>query len=274
MIICHPEKNDIPALKQMWKSVFGDTDEYIELFFSRVFTFENSLVIKDNKVISMVFFPEYRAKICGIERTVGYICGAATLPEYRKKGLMGKLLFEAHNIMMQKGYSASVLIPASESLFDYYAGFGYEKRLSFRKVENAFFEKGNKKLISETDSTDEVFNIYSRSVSGFSNIVLQSRKTLDTVMKEYEGTVYIYSDSCVIFAKNKEALEIDEVYALTSKDAINAVKALLDHLGRDRVNIHCNTAYFENMGECLCNGMIKLFENICHSDVYMRMMLE
>ena len=42
MIIKSPETRHIPQLRQLWKEAFGDTDDFLDVFFSVAFAPERS----------------------------------------------------------------------------------------------------------------------------------------------------------------------------------------------------------------------------------------
>ena len=117
-------------LKKIWKDIFKDTDEYTELFFSRKVKPENTYTVcEGDRIVSMVFAVD--EKINGLK--AAYICGVATLPGYRGRGLCAKLMKEAEDDLKKRGYDICFLIPASESLFDFYGKMGYKTRFYLSK---------------------------------------------------------------------------------------------------------------------------------------------
>jgi predicted acetyltransferase len=54
-----------------------------------------------------------------------YISGAATLPEYRKKGLMGELLVHSFQEMKNRGALFTILIPQEKGMEPFYQKYGY-----------------------------------------------------------------------------------------------------------------------------------------------------
>lgn len=100
----------------------------MNLYFSEVYKPENTLVYQENNqlVASLQMLP-YRFTYYGTEVDVAYISGACTLPEFRNRGLMGKLLMASFRLMQERKIPLSVLIPAEKWLYAYYAKYGYEK---------------------------------------------------------------------------------------------------------------------------------------------------
>lgn len=273
MKIVHPELNDISALKSMWKDIFGDTEEYIELFFSRVVALENILVVKNNEnVLAMVFYPEYICKLGGRQTKCGYICGAATLPQFRGQGIMGKLLREAVEDMKNKGYGACVLIPAGKSLFEYYGRFGFEKNIQYRKADIFEFSLGNAGLITVAENVDDIWEIYCNATADIDDIVLQSKESYRAVMEEYEGNVYVYDNKCFIFA-NKDT--VDEIFSADNDIIPEAIGALQCFIGQKINGIRCYWGYLKGYGEPVYNGMFLNLQNFAPSqNIYLKMVLE
>ncbi|MDR1224412.1 MAG: GNAT family N-acetyltransferase, partial [Tannerella sp.] len=129
----HPRPDDKQDVAALWQDVFQDSGDFVNLFFNRVYKPENTLVIKrDNRILSALQMIPYQLKI---DRTVlpsAYICGVCTHPSERGKGLMNKLMSEAMEVMRQKGYLISTLIPAEPWLFDFYKKFGYTHPVNYK----------------------------------------------------------------------------------------------------------------------------------------------
>lgn len=114
------------SVRLMWQICFDDTPEFVNLYFSEKYKDENTLVyfIDDKAVASLQMIP-YRFTFCGTEIPSAYISGACTLPEYRNRGIMGQLLLAAFEVINQRNIPLSILIPAEEWLYSYYAKYGY-----------------------------------------------------------------------------------------------------------------------------------------------------
>lgn len=119
--------NDTEAsVREMWKTVFEDEDDYIDLYFSRKYKNENTLIYfeKGLAVASLQMNP-YTLSFYGKKVPFYYLVGLCTLPEYQKKGYMSQLISKAHEVMCERGIPLSILVPAEDWLFDYYERFGY-----------------------------------------------------------------------------------------------------------------------------------------------------
>lgn len=80
----------------------------------------------DGKLVSTLYNIEnYQFPYAGELFSTSYFYALATLPEYRNRGTMGRLITDTLNDLYTSGGSLAVLIPAEPWLFDYYARFGF-----------------------------------------------------------------------------------------------------------------------------------------------------
>ncbi len=117
------DSRDIEKIKQNWKLIFGDSDDFIDELFSlspMVFALKTEGEISSSMLVIEMHYKEHK---------IGYIYGAMTVEKYRKQGLMKKLLSEVFVSLENKGFSAVFLLPATEKLYDYYAECDFEKNL-------------------------------------------------------------------------------------------------------------------------------------------------
>ena len=113
---------DVKKLKKLWLSCFSEREEAAESFFKRnIDTCHGYCACDDNKIIAALYLID--CALCG--RKAHYLCGAATLPDYRKKGVMSELIEFALADAAERGDSYSALLPANEKLYGYYAARGY-----------------------------------------------------------------------------------------------------------------------------------------------------
>lgn len=156
--------NTKEEVKALWKLCFDDTDEFVNLYFEQRYKDEINVDIRqDGKIVAALQMIPYPMTFCGTIISTAYISGACTHPDYRRQGLMRRLLKEAHRRMFQEGKLLSVLIPANDSLFDYYANegyaptFGYIKQcISLRGLCPAMFCV----VTDETDNRELLFERY------------------------------------------------------------------------------------------------------------------
>lgn len=114
--------NDVDKLKSLWLSCFHEKEEATELFFDRNISYMHGYLAADGDIIvSAVYLID--CKLCG--KPAHYLCGAATMPEYRNRGIMTELIEFALADAEKRGDCYSVLLPADKGLYDFYAKLGY-----------------------------------------------------------------------------------------------------------------------------------------------------
>lgn len=136
------ENQDVPHLKALWKTVFGDSDADIDHFFGTWFAPELTVVIDGADVIHGGTRPVSVAYILPVGDLVlpegerlkcAMLYAIATLPEWRGHGYGEAVTRAAGELAVQKGFPAIVLKPADDGLFEFYA-----KHTGFREFSSAF----------------------------------------------------------------------------------------------------------------------------------------
>lgn len=109
-------------LKNLWRTVFGDSDSVIDSFFEIFYSPELTAVQYENgKLAAAAYAMPAGYLINGNTREkCAHIYAVAVYPEYRGKGFGISVTHEAVCLAHKAGFSAVVLHPASESLFRYY----------------------------------------------------------------------------------------------------------------------------------------------------------
>ncbi|MDR1779194.1 MAG: GNAT family N-acetyltransferase [Tannerella sp.] len=174
-------------IANLWKTVFGDTDEFIDLWFSRVYKDEQTLSLSRNgRIVSALQIIPYEMSSYGSILPVGYVCGVCTLPEERGKGCMTQLMRQAEDLMRERGLALAMLIPASQQLFDLYRRFGYLP--AFDRVDVSIqADDAAAPLpdvsISLVDSiaTSGIFPFYDRIQRTYDMAILHTAEQLETV---------------------------------------------------------------------------------------------
>lgn len=125
-MIQHANLHTRDAVRQMWKTVFGDSDDYMDIYFREKYADENTLIYVENEkpVASLQMLP-YDFTFCGTEIPVAYLSGVCTLPEARKKGFMEQLLQASFHEMHKKNIPLAILVPQEEWLLTFYEKYGF-----------------------------------------------------------------------------------------------------------------------------------------------------
>lgn len=179
-------------MMKLWKDTFHDSDEYVSLIFENYFNPEyvECAIDGDRLVAAMIGIP-YKFKYHGRcddnnekssdEKIINddelrglYLCGLATNPNYRGRGLMSKMIERINRRAADKGFDFTFLIPANEGLIKFYEDRDYVKafyRINYRflsahnfkaEFEARLHERNNSKQPNaDTDAKNELIDIKS-----------------------------------------------------------------------------------------------------------------
>lgn len=114
------------AVKKIWGERFGDSREWMDMVFSRIYSDDVALTLDvDGDTVSSLLLRRLQYRHLGAVMPVSYIYGAATLRKRQGQGFMSRLMNEAVMTSHSRGDVISFLRPAQKWLFDFYAQFGY-----------------------------------------------------------------------------------------------------------------------------------------------------
>ncbi|MBQ8278344.1 MAG: GNAT family N-acetyltransferase [Roseburia sp.] len=122
MNIDAPRINQIPALRTLWQEAFGDTDNFLDNFFSTAFNPNRCRnVTMDGNVAAALYWFD----CLYMDRPIAYIYAVSTAKAYRGQGICHELMKNTHEHLRKLGYEGAILLPGSESLFQFYESMGY-----------------------------------------------------------------------------------------------------------------------------------------------------
>ena len=131
------EHNILLQTRHLWKTCFGDSEAFMDIYFSKKYTPASNIVRQaDGTVVAATQLLPYVLGMYGKAMPVGYISGLATLPAYRGKGYASRILHEAHHRLADTGALLSFLIPGNEALRAYYRAprNGAYETVAYRQV--------------------------------------------------------------------------------------------------------------------------------------------
>jgi predicted acetyltransferase len=130
---------EISEIISLWHKSFGDLEENVSIFISH-FGIEHCFVCANNRTIAamafalpttLVFGSEFKVqssnlKIQGSNLKSQYIYACATHPNYRKQGIMEKLLAKIYDDACNENIAGIFLHAAEQNLANYYQKLGFE----------------------------------------------------------------------------------------------------------------------------------------------------
>ena len=148
MSVTYPNEKLIPGLRNLWKKAFGDTDEFLDLFFSTAYASDRCRCIAEgNEVQSVLYWFD-----CFLEdQKIAYIYAVATDPACRGRGLCRKVMEDTMEVLTDRGYAGAILLPQEEWLIAMYAGMGFEPCTT---VTEQWYPAGEEIPIRQIDETE------------------------------------------------------------------------------------------------------------------------
>ena len=220
---------EITYLKKMWKDIFKDTDEYIDLYFSYKFKGENTFVVRDNGKIVSTLYVEYNDVFYNGKTVKGaYFCGIATYSEYRGLGYAKKLIEYAKEHI--KKVDIIYLIPANESLFDFYKQTGFRVFTTLSKEE---VEKDTGIILpdfSEKFDYEKLNFLYENM--GNSLYIKRDEKFFSAIYECYKN-IMIFDDGYVIYYTEDDTVMLVE-YSFSYNKAKEVLKGIINLKNKDK----------------------------------------
>lgn len=188
--------SDIPGLRELWKLAFGDTDAFLDSFFTTAYSPERSHLLKvDGQVAAALYWFSCR---CG-DQKIAYIYAVATHPDFRGQGLCRRLMQQTHTILTQQGYDAVLLVPQDAGLRKMYAAMGYGDATS---VSEFTCEAGNPITLTEVDKN--TYATLRRQLLPKGSVVQEEEnlRFLSTYARFYRG------ESCLLAVSGSQIPEL------------------------------------------------------------------
>lgn len=118
----NPTPVQISGLRALWQEAFGDTEDFLDIFFQTGFSPARCRCISHGDEIA--------AALYWFDCTMGtqkhaYVYAVATAGKHRGRGLCHRLMADTHALLKNAGYAGVILVPQQESLRQFYAGMGY-----------------------------------------------------------------------------------------------------------------------------------------------------
>ncbi len=122
MTIKQPASTDIPALRHLWQQAFGDTDAFLNAFFTTGFSPARCRCLTVDGALAAALY-WFDCTLGG--KKLAYLYAVATEEAFQRQGLCAALMEDTHRHLEQTGYCGAVLVPGSDALRRYYRRFGY-----------------------------------------------------------------------------------------------------------------------------------------------------
>ena len=236
-MISYGKPEYVEDLKLLWQDTFGDSRRFIDSFFDNVYEAQNTLIhVEDGRAVSSLYMIPYKVLLNGREERVVYLYALATDPSYRGRKIMSNLIKKSFEISAERDYALSFLVPARESLAEFYRKFGYEYSFYRTKLSrsSAFIRKEAKNqppiACVEADA-NAIWDLYRNSIyTKVDGVVLsenQNRFYVEEIIKEggealilktedreYYALLMPYENEIIVYETNLDSSVIKQFYAL------------------------------------------------------------
>ncbi|MBQ2890941.1 MAG: GNAT family N-acetyltransferase [Clostridia bacterium] len=175
----------------LWNKTFKDSREMIENYLDNMCKNNMVLITEEDRVIAMASILPVTIR----DKKGRYVYAVATDENYRGKGYGKAIMDEIDKIIKERDEHFAVLVPASESLFDFYEKLGY-KQTVFAPPETKIQEDGDQ------IGPEEYFKIRDEILKDL-DYVKWSKKDLEYILSFGEirkingGAVYIENGKVV-----------------------------------------------------------------------------
>ena len=118
----YPVSGDIPRLRALWKAAFGDTDDFLDVFFSTAYAPDRCRCIREADTVPAALY--WLDMDCAGQK-FAYIYAVATDPAFRGRGLCRTLMEDTAGVLTARGYDGAILVPQDGDLRGMYGRMGY-----------------------------------------------------------------------------------------------------------------------------------------------------
>lgn len=179
---------DIPMLRALWQECFGDSDAFCDWFFAERFAPSLSTVAEENDVIlSAVHGWPFTLRIRDKVIPSIMMCGVATYPSARGKGLMKGCISLFMNNAREKGFLALFQKPVDFDIYRWCGHYASYDAATLTKKEGSLYRPANNTIDSLCSEAfeKELLPIYQKATESFSCSVVRSAQDMALKLRDY-----------------------------------------------------------------------------------------
>ena len=219
--ICHGSKKALPEMKALWVEAFSDSEEFINLFFSKFYKPRKAFLRYDEKeLVSMLYYMDLRVKYDGRRLKCAYLYGAATKLSERRQGHFNALHHTFLEELAEKKYDIIITIPQNEALFSFYKDIGYT--LPLRRCEYELETIDIEPVGNIREIWEKKKELHKRSRQFLS--ILESEEQFTESRKEHR--FFSYGDGFLGFYPDEKGYRL---YDIISDDPLHAPVKLIHY---------------------------------------------
>jgi len=232
-MILYPKVEHTALIRGLWKQVFEDSDAYLDLYFSKLYAAEHSLIImEDSNLCASLQMLPCSLSIKGKFISAAYIFAVMTAPNSRRKGYMTSLMESALKELKNKNVTLAVLIPQEEYLFGVYAKYGFKAVFELNECELLLPDSSDNILVF-TPAIEVAYEFYVSYYSLHFPSIIPSRNHFETVclnLKQEGGLLLAIGDidikALCFLVTPPESVTIIDILAIDENAEMNLLSGI------------------------------------------------
>ena len=263
-------KDDMLDIAYMLCICFNESMDSVKFYLDNKFKLDRCTVcVIDDRVVSSLSMLETDIYINRKQEKANYIYAAATLPQYRSKGCMGKLIKYSCDMALKRQEKYSTLLPAKSDLYGYYERFGYESffkikfvKISNQEMKNCIFENNEQDVYNLLKEKTDLYKLINNICKNINGSIIWSEESINySISSNYHyggNTLYVSNGYAICFVDNKNCVHVIEF--MCEKGSI---KKLLQEIYKSypemdyKFRVPVDTDILNFKGEVKPFGMIK-----------------
>ena len=199
--IGNPSAEHWEELCALWKEAFGDSDEFLQIFYRTAFQPERCCCLfTEGQLAAALYWFDCSFQ----EKPVAYLYAIATAKAYQNRGLCHQLMGYVHKHLHDRGYVGALLVPASSALRNFYKKMGY-KTCTYISHIACELAKSAPPVIPHTPLDGKVFANMPAS-SELSGCMVMPESSCTTISNEWSENV-VMSETSAIHIQELDKLE-------------------------------------------------------------------
>ena len=129
-------RSDFETLAELWALSFDDALPFIRTFQSLLAKEDCTVVYRENgTVVSGAYLIETTLHVGGATYPAYLFAGAATHPDYRRKGYMEQVIRYCRGLCERREVDYLVLVPVNNDLYQYFSRFGFRANFYLKTTQ-------------------------------------------------------------------------------------------------------------------------------------------
>ena len=195
MTLRQMERRDRVQAETMWRDTFEESPAFTAYYFDRRFHPEYSFgAFDEERLIAMALGRPTEINVAGRAVPALLVAGVSTVPEFRNKGLMHRLMTMLTDRARAAGFACCYLHPVSETL---YASLGFRNGTDALIVRSDETRTHAPFVLSDRFDANDILSVYCEAQRTHDGMQMRDEEELLTVFADYAtdgGTVLIAYD--------------------------------------------------------------------------------